>query len=182
MDNLEILRTGFIAFLDGLWWGLRDQTGALSMYEGYSGGFKELGKEIAQHSNDKGPEAAARITIDIFTAIGMESELNGNQVIVKSCPIWNRILKKGLEYSFHVETICWKPMLEGIGEVLNATPIVDNSLRIAYIAKSKADYKKMKAKGQLDLGNISQGDYDKLIKEVDTTLEKQPKFGVYGFK
>ena len=47
MSGLDILQTGFIAFIDGLWWGLRENTGPLSMYDGYRGGFKQMGEEIA---------------------------------------------------------------------------------------------------------------------------------------
>ena len=48
MTDLDVLRTGFVAFIDGLWWGLRENTGPLSMYEGYGNGFKQMGKEIAE--------------------------------------------------------------------------------------------------------------------------------------
>ena len=53
MTDLEILRTSFAAFIDGLWWGLRENTGPLSMYEGYSSGFKQIGTEIAEKSGGK---------------------------------------------------------------------------------------------------------------------------------
>ena len=182
MENLEILRTGFVAFLDGLWWGLRDSTGALSMYDGYAGGFREIGKEIAKTSDEKGPEGATKVAADIFKAIGLEIEVDKTKIIVKSCPIWNRILNRGLEYSFHVETICWKPMFEGIGEIMHASPEVKSSLRLAYIAKSKAEYKKKKAKAQLDGNTITQAEYSKLVQDVDAALNKQSKFGEYSFK
>ena len=48
MSQLDILRKGFIAFLDGLWWGLRDNVGPLSMYEGYARGFQLMGAEKAE--------------------------------------------------------------------------------------------------------------------------------------
>ena len=56
MSELEILRNGFIAFLDGLWWSLRNTVGALSMYEGYIGGFKQLGQEAAEKLQPRDPK------------------------------------------------------------------------------------------------------------------------------
>ncbi|TFG94855.1 hypothetical protein E4H12_14410, partial [Candidatus Thorarchaeota archaeon] len=122
MTDLEILRTSFVAFIDGLWWGLRENTGPLSMYEGYSSGFKQMGTEIAEKSGGKGAEAAAKIAGQIFSAIGIEVIVQVKTVLVKKCPIWERILERGLEFAFHIEEICWMPMLEGIGEKTGAKP------------------------------------------------------------
>jgi hypothetical protein len=181
LSELEILRKGFIAFLDGLWWGLRDSVGPLSMYEGYAGGFKQMGLEKAEADGAKGPESAAKTTADLFSAIGLEVELKGKEVIVKSCPLWDRILERGLEYAFHVEEICWKPMMEGIGGKAGANPIVDASLRLIHLEKAKSDYKKGKAKIALDKGAISKDEYDNQITSLDKMLENIPAEGRYRF-
>ncbi len=71
MDELEILRASFVSFLDGLWWGLRDHTGPLSMYEGYANGFRQLGSEMAERIGGHGPEDAAKIAAQIMRSIGL---------------------------------------------------------------------------------------------------------------
>jgi hypothetical protein len=181
MNELDILRKGFVAFLDGLWWGLRDNVGALSMYEGYAEGFRQMGAEKAETDGAKGPEAAAKTATDLFAAIGLEVELKGKEILVKSCPLWNRILERGLEYAFHVEEICWKPMLEGIGKKAGAKPQVESALRLTHLDKSKVDYKFGKAKATLNKGNISREEYDKQVEALDKILEKIPSEGRYRF-
>jgi hypothetical protein len=182
MTDLETLRTGFVAFIDGLWWGLRDNTGPLSMYDGYKRGFKQMGVEIAEKEGGKGPQAAADIAGKIFNAIGLEVSVDDKSITVKKCPIWNRILERGLEFSFHIEELCWMPMLEGIAEKTGAKPEMETSLRLAHIEGSRIAYKKGKAKAALDKGQISKKEYDKEIVMLDQALEKVPTLGLYKFK
>ncbi len=182
MDELEILRKGFVAFLDGLWWGLRDNVGALSMYEGYARGFRQMGEEIAEQMGGDGPEAAAGIAVKIMRAIGLDAEQQGTEVVVKSCPVWNRILNRGLEYAFHVEKICWGPLLNGIGDKTGATAIIKSSLRLAHVERSKAEYKKQKAKKALDSGLISEEEYQKQIDMMDKRLSSIVDEGRYAFE
>lgn len=182
MNELETLRTSFVAFLDGLWWGLRDNTGPLSMYEGYARGFRQIGLELAEKSGGKGPESAATIAGQIFSSIGLEVTVNEKAIIVKKCPIWNRILERGLEFAFHVEEICWMPMLEGIGEKTGASPEMESALRLAHIEHSRIEYKKNKTKAALDKGQMTKEEYDKEIVMLDEHLENTPTLGHYRFK
>ncbi|TFG30649.1 hypothetical protein EU527_14235 [Candidatus Thorarchaeota archaeon] len=182
MTELDILRKGFVAFIDGLWWGLRDNTGALSMYEGYSRGFKQMGQELAESIGGKGPEKAAVITGEILNAIGLEVEVNKRDIFIKSCPIWNRILQRGLEFAFHVEEICWMPLLEGIAEKTGSIPIAESSLRLIHIEGAKVDYKKTKAKKAFDKGDITKEEYDKQIVILDKGIESMVKYGHYRFE
>lgn len=182
MTELDILRKGFVAFIDGLWWGLRDNTGALSMYEGYSGGFKKMGQEIAEAIGGKGPQKAAEIVGVILKAIGLDVEVNKKDIIIKSCPIWNRILERGLEYAFHVEEICWMPLLEGVAEKTNTRPIEESSLRLIHIERAKGEYKKARAKIALDKGEITKEEYNKQTVILDKNIENKPKHGHYRFE
>jgi hypothetical protein len=181
MDELEVLRNGFIAFLDGLWWGLRDNVGALSIYEGYANGFKQMGKEAAEKRGGRGAENAAKIAVEIFKAIGLDAEKVGNEVRIKSCPLWDRILERGLEYSFHLEKICWKPMLEGIGEKTGVSAVVESSLRMTHVNRSKIDYKKKKAKSALEKGAITKDEYKQQIVNLEETLKSLSPIGRYRF-
>ncbi|MHA2142299.1 MAG: hypothetical protein ACXADC_10310 [Candidatus Thorarchaeota archaeon] len=181
MSELDTLRKGFIAFLDGLWWGLRDNVGALSMYEGYAGGFRQMGAERAEADEIRGPEAAAKTAADLFRAIGLEVDVNGKEVLLRACPLWDRILERGLEYAFHVEDICWKPMLEGIGEKARAKPSMVSALRLIYLEKAKAEHKRSKAKATLDKGDISREEYNLQVEAIDNALEEIPSEGRYRF-
>jgi hypothetical protein len=181
MNELETLRNGFVAFIDGLWWGLRDTVGALSMYEGYAGGFKQMGKEAAERAGAKGAEDAAKTAVDVLNAIGLEVAQDEKEIIVKSCPLWNRILERGLEYAFHVEEICWKPLLAGIGEIARAKPKMESALRLLYLEKAKADYKKGKAKTALEKGTISKEEYENQVAQLEQVLENLPIEGRYKF-
>ncbi len=182
MSELDTLRRGFVAFIDGLWWGLRDNTGALSMYEGYSGGFRQMGQELAESMGGKGPERAALIAGEILSSIGLEIEVDKKTIIVKSCPIWNRILERGLEFSFHVEEICWMPLLDGIAKVTNTKAITESSLRLLHIDKERFEYKKGKAKRALEKGELTKNEYEKQMILLDKDIERMPKYGQYKFE
>ena len=182
MNDLDTLRTSFVAFIDGLWWGLRDHTGPLSMYEGYKQGFKQIGLEVAEKVGGKGAIPAAEIAGKVFSAIGLDVSVDGAVVTVKRCPIWERILERGLEFAFHIEEICWIPMLEGIGEKTGAKPEMVSALRLVHNEKAKVEHKKGKAKSALDKGRISQEEYDKQIVMLDQTLKDTPTVGKYQFK
>ena len=182
MSELEILRTSFVALLEGMWWGLRDNTGPLSMYEGYARGFKQMGLEIAEKAGGKGALVAVEVAGQLFSAIGLDVGIDEKTITVKKCPVWSRILERGLEYAFHVEEICWMPMLEWIGEKTGAKPEMETSLRLAHIEGSKITYKKGKAQAALEKGQITKEQYDKEIVMLDETLEKAPTLGRYRFK
>jgi hypothetical protein len=152
------------------------------MYEGYARGFRQMGLEIAEKEGGKGPESAAEIAGKLFKAIGLDVAIDEKSIIVKRCPVWNRILERGLEFAFHVEEICWMPMLEGIGEKMGAKPMMESSLRLAHIESSKIAYKKGKMKAALDKGQITKEQHDKEILLLDETLENAPTLGLYRFK
>ncbi|MHA2396589.1 MAG: hypothetical protein ACXAC0_07785 [Candidatus Thorarchaeota archaeon] len=182
MNELETLRSSFVALLDGLWWGLRDTTGPLSMYEGYASGFKQMGLEIAEQTGGSGALTAAEIAGQLFGAIGLDVAVDEKTVTVKKCPVWNRILERGLEYAFHVEEICWMPMLEGIGEKTGAKPEMESALRLAHIQSAKFQHKKGKVKAALDKGQITEEEYHKEIVMLDEGIKNAPTLGLYRFK
>ncbi|MFQ5833800.1 MAG: hypothetical protein ACE5H4_13920 [Candidatus Thorarchaeota archaeon] len=182
MTELDALRKGLVALLDGMWWGLRDNVGALSMYEGYSGGFRQMGSEFAEAGGEKGAKGAASMAAKLFKAIGLEVARDGDSVRVISCPVWNRILERGLEYAFHVEEICWKPMLEGIGEKAGAKPMVESSLRPAHLERARLDHKRSKAKLALEKGTITEEEYESQTSVLEEGLKKIPSEGLYRFE
>lgn len=182
MTDFDILQTGFIAFIDGLWWGLRENTGPLSMYEGYTGGFKQMGEEIAEKIGGKGPEDAAKIAGQIFEALGLKVSVQVKTIMIKKCPVLDRIIERGLEFAFHIEEICWMPLLDGIGEKVGAKPEMVTALRLTHIDKAKVEYKKGKAKAALDGGQLTESEYNKEIAKLDQSLKIIPKFGQYVFK
>lgn len=180
--SLDMLQKAFVELVDGLWWGLRENVGALSMYEGYIRGFRQMGEAAARKAGVKGAEDAARIAHEIFVAFGMTTKLQGKEIHVKRCPLWNRILEKGLEYSFHIEEICWKPMLEGIGDKMGAKAIVETSLRLAHVERARLEHKKTKRKRDLDRGKLSQQDYETEIAKLEEKLKPISEVGRYRFE
>ena len=182
MGESDTLRKGFIAFLDGLWWSLRNTVGALSMYEGYMGGFKQLGQEAAEKAGAKGPEAAARAAVETLRAIGLDVEQKGKEIEIKSCPIWNRVLERGLEHAFHIDEICYTPLLAGIGEKAGARPILVWSLRTSHLERTKLQYKLEKAKSSLQKGEMPQAEYNKQRDMLEESMAKLPRTGRYRFQ
>jgi hypothetical protein len=181
MTEPSNVQTYLVALIDGMWWGLRDNVGPLSMYEGYARGFKQIGIEAAKKQGGKGAVDAAKIAGSVLADIGLTVEVKGTEIFVKSCPIWNRIKERGLEYSFHIEEIGWKPLLEGIGEVVGAKPVVETSLRLNYLAAVKLEYKLAKAKKALEAGSILANDYAAQEKALRASIDKIPKEGRYRY-
>ena len=182
MSDLNFLRAGFIAFIDGMWWGLRDTVGPLSMYEGYAGGFKQMGLEAAERDGGRGAESAAKIATEVLKLIGLEVEQREKELVISKCPLWERILERGLEYSFHVEEICWKPLFEGIAEKTGSKVQMASSLRMNYLEGVKIEYKKGKAKAALDRGALSKEEFNTQVATLDEGKAKIPEFGLYRFK
>ena len=141
-----------------------------------------MGRELAESMGGKGPERAAEIAGEILRTIGLEVEVDKRSIIVKSCPIWNRILERGLEFSFHIEEICWMPLLDGVAKITGAKPIADTSLRLLHINRQKVEYKKGKAKKALEKGNLTKEEYEKQIVMLDKDIEGMPKYGQYRFE
>ncbi|UCE10273.1 MAG: hypothetical protein JSW61_15085 [Candidatus Thorarchaeota archaeon] len=182
MTGLELLQRGFVSFFDGLWWGLRDTVGALSMNEGYSRGFRQMGIETAERVGGSGPKEAANIACDLLKAIGLDAQQNGTEILISSCPLWDRILERGLEYSLHIEEICWIPMLEGIAEKTGTKAFKDQSLRLAYVEKAGVEYKKKKAETAREKGFITDDDYNAQIASLDEKYKQIEEKGHYRFE
>ena len=141
-----------------------------------------MGEEIAEKLGGKGPEDAAKIAGQIFEAIGLEVSVQVKTTMLKKCPVLDRIVERGLEFAFHIEEICWMPMLEGIGEKIGAKPEMVTALRLTHIESAKVEYKKGKAKIALDGGKITEQEYNKEIAKLDQSLKNIPKFGQYVYK
>ncbi len=182
MTDLEILRQSFVAFCDGLWWGLRDNVGPLSIHDGYIRGFRQIGLEAADRHEGKGPENAARIAAEVLGAIGLAVKQEGRTVVVSSCPLWNRILERGLEYAFHVEEICWIPLLSAIAEKTGSKVSCDSSLRSIHLESEKVKYKLDKAKAALDTGKISKTEFQKQRDMLEKSISQLPSHGLYRFE
>ncbi|MHA2263764.1 MAG: hypothetical protein ACXAEN_15310 [Candidatus Thorarchaeota archaeon] len=182
MTELETLQKGIVSLLDGLWWGLRGSVGPLSMNEGYSRGFRQMGLETAERVGGSGPKEAAKIACDLFKAIGLDVEPKGSEILISSCPFWDRILERGLEYSLHVEEICWMPMLEGIAEKTGTRAFTNQSLRLAHIEKAKVDNKKGKAKAAHESGTITDDEYNAQIAALEKQQKKIQEKGHYRFE
>jgi hypothetical protein len=73
-------------------------------------------------------------------------------------------------------------MLEGIGEKAGATPVVESSLRLAYLERARLDHKKGKVGKALERGEISHKEYESQIAPLDDSLQQISSQGHYRFE
>ncbi|MEM2142819.1 MAG: hypothetical protein QXS20_03495 [Candidatus Thorarchaeota archaeon] len=182
MSELELVRKSFIAFLDGLWWGLRDTVGALSMHEGYARGFRQIGIEAAERSSPRGPEAAAKTAAELMRALGLDARQEGHKITVHSCPLTDRIIERGLEYAFRIDEICWLPMMQAIGERAGAVPSCKHSLSSLYLERQRLDYKIEKAKASFEAGKLSRDEFEREMSGLEKAKNGLPDHGEYVFE
>jgi hypothetical protein len=72
-------------------------------------------------------------------------------------------------------------MLEGIGEKTGTSVVVESSLRISHVNRSKFEYKMKKIKSAFDKGAITKDEYEKQLAILEETLKGLPTTGRYRF-
>ena len=72
-------------------------------------------------------------------------------------------------------------MLEGISVKTGASVVVESSLRIAHVNRSKIEHKKKKIKSALDKGTITKNEYEQQLANLEETLKDLPAMGRYVF-
>jgi hypothetical protein len=173
MDTLEILQQFFVAWMDELWWSMRDRVGALSMIECFANSWKAGGSTIGNHTKNEGQNIVESIH-SAHKMLGRTTDVTKNTILVSSCPFWNRIKKTGLEYALHCEEFLCAPLLEGIREALNANETqVETSLRLAYITRARLEYKISKLESTTLTSSDTKDQLAKLKKEL-AALPKTP--------
>lgn len=171
MDPFKTLQEFIVAWMDELWWSMRDRVGALSMIESLQNSWQAAGHKVGEIA--KAEEMNILKTVETGNAmLGRTVNTTKNKVFVTSCPIWDRILKGNLEYGLRCEEFICAPYLTGIRDALGAKEaIVETNLRLDHVARARLEYKlsKLKATSGSDTKTKTQ------IAELEKQLANLPK-------
>jgi len=182
MSDPVTLRKTFTAFIDGLLSSPGRSLGNRSWSDRNSSTFRQIGQGAAVKSEARGAEAAAHTAAETLRAMGFEAEQRGKQVVIKSCPAWERVLDRGFEYAAQVQEVCWTPLLKGISERAGAMVRAVTSLSLASMEKTELEYKLKRAKQDRDNGAISIAEYYKQRDALERSIAGLPKTGHYEFE
>jgi hypothetical protein len=146
MDQLKTLQAFIIAWMDELWWSMRDRVGALSMIESLQNSWQAAGHKVGEVA--RAEDLSIVKTVETaHSMFGRTVKVENNTVLVTTCPIWDRIQVGQLEYGLRCEEFICAPFLNGIKNALGAKEaLVETNLRLAYIARSRLEYKLKKLK------------------------------------
>jgi hypothetical protein len=141
MDALLALQKFLVAWMDELWWSMRDRVGALSIIECLQNSWRAGGREVGELLKKQDVSPAATVGA-VLSMLGREVQLQGNTVRVVACPLWDRIRQRGLEYAYHCEEFASAPLLAGLKDALGLREVtVETSLRLAYLERARLEYK-----------------------------------------
>jgi len=141
MDQFKTLQEFIVAWMDELWWSLRDRVGALSMIESLQNSWQAAGRKVGEMGKAEGLDII-KTTETAHKVLGRTVSTKDNTVLVTTCPFWNRIQAGELEYALRCEEFVCAPYLTGIKDALGAKDaVVETNLRLAYIARSRLEYK-----------------------------------------
>ncbi len=173
METLDTFQKFFVSWLDELWWSMRDRVGALSIIECFVNSWKAGGTTIGKQTKHKGQNIVESIQT-AHKILGRTTSVSENTIFVSSCPFWNRIKEKGLEYALHCEEFLCAPLLDGIREALSAKETqVETSLRLAYITRARLEYKISKLESTALTNVDTQRQLTRLKKDL-AALPKEP--------
>ncbi len=165
MDQFKILQEFITAWMDELWWSMRDRVGALSIIESLQNSWQVAGRKVGELAKVEGMSILK--TVETGNAMfGRSVKTTKDTVIVTKCPIWDRILKGNLEYGLRCEEFICAPYLTGIKDALGAKEAkVETNLRLDQVSRARLEYKISKLKAASSSNTK--------IKTQITELEKQ---------
>jgi hypothetical protein len=141
MDQFKTLQEFIVAWMDELWWSLRDRVGALSMIESLQNSWQAAGNKVGEIGKAEGLNLNKTVEI-AHTMIGRTVQVKNDTVNVTTCPIWERIKEGQLEYGLRCEEFICAPYLHGIKDALGGKEAtVETNLRLAHVARARLEYK-----------------------------------------
>lgn len=165
MDQFKTLQEFITAWMDELWWSMRDRVGALSMIESLQNSWQAAGRKVGEIAKAEGMNILKTVETG-NTMLGRIVKTTQDTVLVTICPIWDRILKGNLEYGLRCEEFICAPYLIGIKEALGGKEaMVETNLRLDHVARARLEYKLSKLK--------TASSSDTKIKTQIVELEKQ---------
>ena len=173
MDQFKTLQEFITAWMDELWWSLRDRVGALSIIESLQNSWQAAGRKVGELAKAEGMNILK--TVETANAIfGRSIKTTRDTVIVTACPIWDRILKGSLEYGLRCEEFICAPYLTGIKEALGGKEaLVKTNLRLHHVARARLEYKLSKLKTANGLDTKTKTQIAELKKQLGN-LPKEP--------
>ena len=173
MDQFKTLQEFIVAWMDELWWSMRDRVGALSMIESLQNSWQAAGRKVGEIAKTE----ETKIVKTVETAhsmLGRTVAIDNNTVRVTSCPIWDRILEGNLEYGLRCEEFICTPFIDGIKDALGAKQaLVETNLRLEHLARTKLEYKLTKLKAENSSDSKIQTQIAAIEKQLKE-LSKQP--------
>ncbi len=171
MDQFKTLQEFITAWMDELWWSMRDRVGALSIIESLQNSWQAAGRKVGKLAKAEGMNILK--TVETGNAMfGRSVKTTKDKVIVTTCPIWDRILKGNLGYGLRCEEFICAPYLTGIKDTLGAKEaMVETNLRLNHVARARLEYKFSKLKG----ANSSDAKTKTQIAELEKQLSQLPK-------
>ena len=170
MDQFKTLQEFIFAWMDELWWRMRDRVGALSMIDVLQNSWKAAGQKVGAIGKMEGLTILKTVE-EAHSMFGRTVNVKKNAVRVTTCPIWDRILVGQLEYGLRCEEFICAPYLTGIKETMGAKEAtVETSLRLAHVARVRLEYKLKKLKSVI----TSDPQAKAQIAELEAQLNRLP--------
>jgi len=171
MDQFKTLQQFIVAWMDELWYSMRDRVGALSIIESLQNSWQAAGRKVGELAKAEG----LSITQTVETGhqmLGRPATIEGNIVTTTACPIWDRILAGKLEYGLRCEEFICAPYLAGMKEALGSKEtVVETNLRLAHVKRVNLEYKLSKLKNR----EFEDPSVDKERQDLQKQLDQLPK-------
>ncbi len=172
MDQFKTLQKFIVAWMDELWWSLRDRVGALSMIESLQNSWQAAGKKVGEIGKTEGLSIIKTVET-AHSMFGRTVHVKNNTVLVTTCPIWDRIQTGQLEYGLRCEEFICAPFLTGIKDALGAKEAnVETNLRLAHVSRIRLEYKLKKIQTAKSADSKVQAQIAELGKQLNHLPEK----------
>jgi hypothetical protein len=178
MDQFKALQEFIVAWMDELWYSMRDRVGALSIIESLQNSWKAAGRKVGEIAKNEGLSLIDTVETG-HRMLGRLVTIEGNVVVATACPIWDRILAGNLEYGLRCEEFICAPYLAGMKEALGAKEArVETNLRLVHIKRANLEYKLSKLKAQ----ESDHPSAKKKRQDLQEQLDKLPKLPACIFR
>jgi len=130
MDQFKTLQEFIVAWMDELWWSMRDRVGALSMIESLQNSWGAAGRKVGEIGKTEGLNIIKTVETG-HSMLGRTVNVDNNTIQVTMCPIWDKILAGQLEYGLRCEEFICAPYLTGIKEALGGKEARVETLKVS---------------------------------------------------
>ena len=166
MDQFKTLQNFIVAWMDELWWSMRDRVGALSMIESLQNSWQAAGRKVGEIGKAEGLNIIKTVESG-HSMLGRTVNVKNNTLFVTTCPFWDKMLAGQLEYGLRCEEFICAPYLNGIKEAFGAKEAtVETNLRLAHVTRARIEYKLRKLKAVKGSDSKIQAQVSELEKQL----------------